>query len=436
MSSQHTVSSATDRTRRHPNPASGRRTPVLAGVALGLSALLLSGCAGNAAAGSSGMDGKTIKMFTWVGNDDEKAQWTAYVEGGKLVDPNLAVDFSGPAIGSYYTKLPTQLKGNDAPCIITLQNGRVPDYADALEPLDQYMTDAGIQVSDYDSSMITQLSHDGKLYALPYDAEPMVMYYNKALFADAGVPTPTLDWTTKDFVDAAKKTTRNGVYGFAIGQGIGAVGNFLAANDEDFVDGSGKANLDDPALEKRLQWLIDLAVVEKAAKPLEASGGTFSDIDAFSTGQAAMFINGTWDLLHEQQSIGKDNLGVAVIPSDTGNPHGSIAGTGFAVTKSCSNKEAAFEAVAAMTSAESQRSVAKSRSQVPARADALEAWQSSVGEEAASVVKVLTENGKVGVPAENGEKINTLFSQYVVDGFSGKSDAAQVLEAVSAGVGK
>jgi multiple sugar transport system substrate-binding protein len=191
-----------------------------------------------------------------------------------------------------------------------------------------------------------------------------------------------------------------------------------------------------PALEKRFQWLVDFARVEKVAKPLEASGGTFPDIDAFTVSQAAMFINGTWDLLHEQQSIGAHNLGVAVIPSDNGQPHGSIAGTGFAVTKSCGDKKAAFAAIAAMTSSKSQQSVAKSRSQVPSRADSLGAWQSSVGPEAAAVVKVLTANGRVGVAATNGDKINTLFNQYEVDGFSGKSTAAEVLKAVSAGLGQ
>lgn len=404
------------------------------GIAVGL-AVSMSGCSA-AGSATSGMNGKTVKMFTWVGNADEKAQWTAYIHGGKLVDPSVSVDFSGPAIGSYYTKLPTQLKGKEAPCLITLQNGQLAAYVNALEPLDAYMKEKGVNVGDYDPSMIKQLSSGGHVYALPYDAEPMVVYYNKALFAAAGAKTPALDWTTADFLAAAKKTTRNGVYGFAIGQGIGAVGNFLAANNENYVSNDGKADLSSPALEKRFQWLVDFARVEKVAKPLEASGGTFPDIDAFTVSQAAMFINGTWDLLHEQQSIGAHNLGVAVIPSDNGQPHGSIAGTGFAVTKSCGDKKAAFAAIAAMTSSKSQQSVAKSRSQVPSRADSLGAWQSSVGPEAAAVVKVLTANGRVGVAATNGDKINTLFNQYEVDGFSGKSTAAEVLKNVSAGLGQ
>lgn len=411
-------------------------TVVAATLSVGLVAAALAGCAGGDNSSSSGMNGKTVQMFTWVGNPDEKAQWNAYIDGGKLDDPALSVEFSGPAIGSYYTKLPTQLKGSNAPCIITLQNGQLETYVGALEPLDNYMKEADVKASDYDSSMITQLSNGGKVYALPYDAEPMVLFYNKAMFAAAGVPAPTIDWTTDDFVAAAKMTTKGDVYGFALGQGIGAVGNFLAANDEEYVSKDGKADLTSPALEKRLQWFIDLATVEHVARPLEASGGTFSDIDQFANGQAAMLINGTWDMAHEAEAVGADNLGVAVIPSDNGSPHGSIAGTGFAMTKSCGDKAAAFKAISAMTSAKSQQAVAKSRSQVPARADSLDAWKSSVGAEAAAVVKVLTENGRVGVAATNADKIGTLFGQYEVDGFSGKSTAAEILQNVRAGAGQ
>jgi len=412
------------------------RTVVAATLSVGLVAAALAGCAGGNNSSSSGMDGKTVKMFTWVGSSDEHAQWQSYIDGGKLDDPSLSVSFSGPAIGSYYTKLPTELKGSSAPCIITLQNGQLAPYASALVPLDSYAKSAGVSISSYDPSMIKQLSQGGKVYALPYDAEPMVLYYNKKLFAAAGVPDPSTNWTTSDFLAAAKATTKNGVYGFAIGQAIGAVGTWMAANGESYISNAGKSDLSSATLKSRFQWLVDLATKYKVATPLEASGGTFPDIDKFGSGQAAMFLNGTWDFLHESQQIGKDNLGVATIPSDNGKPFGSIAGTGYAVTKTCSDKTAAFKAIAAMTSAKSQQFVAKSRSQVPARADSLAAWQSSVGAQPAAVVKALTEHSQNLPAATNANQINTLFTQYEVDAFSGKSSVSEVLQQVAAGAGQ
>lgn len=414
---------------------SGRRLRTTIGITLtaGL-AFGLAACSGGSE--TSGMDGDAVTMFTWVGSPDEKAQWQAYVDGAKLADPDVDVTFSGPAIGSYYTKLATQLRGSDAPCIVTLQNGQVPRFSTALEPLDELASDAGVDIAEYDTSMITQLSDDGSVYALPYDAEPMVLYYNKSLFAAAGVAEPEVGWTTDEFLEAARATTTDGVKGFAIAQGIGGVGLWMAANGESYVAEDGTADLSDPALAERFQFVVDLATTEGVAKPLEASGGSFPDIDEFSSGQAAMFINGTWDLTHQQEEIGADNLGVATIPSDDGTPRGSIAGTGFAVTKSCSDKPAAFAAIAAMTSAESQQSVAVSRKQVPARADSLDAWKGAVGEQAATVVAALTENGQVDPSATESDKISTLFTQYAVNAFSGASTVDEVLQQVSDGVSR
>ena len=83
-------------------------------VSVGLVATALAGCAGGTEHGVSGISGKTVRMFTWVGNPDEKAQCDAYIDGGNLADPMLAVQFAGPAIGSFCTVLPTQLKGRDS----------------------------------------------------------------------------------------------------------------------------------------------------------------------------------------------------------------------------------------------------------------------------------------------------------------------------------
>lgn len=410
-----------------------RRVQVALAAVAGSGLMLgVAGC--SAGSENSGMDGDTVQMFTWVGNPDEEAQWQAYVDGAKLANPDVDVAFSGPAIGSYYTKLSTQLRGADAPCIITLQNGQADRFASALEPIGPLAEEAGVDIAEYDESMIAQLSDGGEVYALPYDAEPMVVYYNKALFAAAGVPEPEVGWTTDDFLAAAKATTTDSVYGFAIGQGLGGVTVWMDANGESYVNEDGEADLQEPALAERFQFVVDLATTEGVAKPLEASGGTFPDIDQFSSGQAAMFINGTWDLSHQQQEIGEENLGVATIPSDDGEARGSIAGTGFAVTKSCSDKTAAFAAIAAMTSAESQQSVAESRKQVPARADSLDAWRGAVGEEAATVVAALTENGQVFPSANEAEKIGDSFAQYSVNAFSGSSTVDEVLDQVAGAV--
>lgn len=403
-------------------------------VVAGALALGLAACSGGASA-SSGLDGSTLKMYTWIGGKADKQQWSDYIAGGKHADPEMAVSFTGPPIGDYYTKLPTVMRGSSAPCLVTFQNGRVNQYVQGLEPLDGLAKKNGLDLTKYSSAMLDQLSDDGKLYAIPFNAGPTVMFYNKKLFKAAGVAEPTNDWTTEDFIAAAKATTKDGVYGFAIPQGSNPISTLMAADGHPYADEKG-AKLDDPNFREALQLLVDLSNKYKVAKPLEAAaGGTFPDIDAFSTGQSAMEMQGLWDLQHEQQALGKDNVGIAVIPSTSGTSKGFIGGSGFGITKTCGDKQKAFKAIEAMTSKSGLEFVTKSQASVPARLDALDAWSANAGSpEFAAVIKQMTGDATPSPVPSNQSQLDTLLTQYEVNAFSGKSTVAEVLQQVKAGL--
>jgi multiple sugar transport system substrate-binding protein len=402
----------------------------------GMLALGLAACSGSGGS-TSGMSGNTVKMYTWIGGKPDRQQWSDYIAGGKHADPKVEVSFSGPPINDYYTKLPTVMKSSSAPCLVTFQNGRVNPYVQGLEPLDDLAKKNNVDLSAYSSAMLEQLSVDGKLYAIPFNGGPNVIFYNKKLFQAAGVADPGIDWTVDDFIAAAKATTKNGVYGFAIGQGSTPISTLMAANGHPYADKNGP-KLDDPNFHDALQLLVDLADKYKVAKPLEAAaGGTFPDIDAFSTGQAAMELEGLWDLQHEQQTLGKDNVGIAVIPSKSGKSKGFISGSGFGMTKTCGDKQKAFEAIKAMTSKSGLEFVTKSQASVPARLDALDAWSTNVGSPAfTAVIKQMAGDATPSPVPSDQAQLDTLLTQYEVNAFSGKSTVAEVLQQVKAGLGK
>ncbi|HVX08004.1 ABC transporter substrate-binding protein [Humibacter sp.] len=403
----------------------------------GALALGLTACSGGGGSSTSGLSGNTLKMYTWIGGKADKQQWTDYIAGGKHADPKMSVSFSGPPINDYYTKLPTVMKSSSAPCLVTFQNGRVGQYVQGLEPLDDLAQKNKVDLKAYSSAMLEQLSVDGKLYSIPFNAGPTVILYNKKMFKDAGVADPGLNWTIDDFIAAAKATTRNGVYGFAIPQASNPISTLMAADGHPWADKNG-AKLDDPNFRNALQFLVDLSNKYKVAKPLEAAaGGSFPDIDAFSTGQAAMEMQGLWDLQHEQQTLGKDNVGIAVIPSQNGKSKGFIGGSGFGITKTCGDKQKAFEAIEAMTSKSGLEYVTKSQASVPARLDALDAWSKNVGSPAfASVIKQMTGDATPSPVPANQAQLDTLLTQYEVNAFSGKSTVAEVLQQVKAGLGQ
>ena len=49
---------------------------------------------------------------------------------------------------------------------------------------------------------------DGQQIAIPYDFGPLVVFYNKDLFAKAGLKEPSTTWTTDEFEADARKIGR------------------------------------------------------------------------------------------------------------------------------------------------------------------------------------------------------------------------------------
>ncbi|MEU5363993.1 extracellular solute-binding protein [Streptomyces sp. NPDC005925] len=118
------------------------------------------------------------------------------------------VDFSGQ-----YQKTATTLAGNQGTYdIIEMYSGAVPGYAATgkLLPLDDLLAKYAkkYQLDDIDPAMLKGLSHDGKLYALPMQANVGTMIYRKDIFAKAGLEPPT---TYAELLAAARKIKKAGL---------------------------------------------------------------------------------------------------------------------------------------------------------------------------------------------------------------------------------
>ena len=62
--------------------------------------------------------------------------------------------------------------------------------------------------------------YNGKQYALPHESVPTIMFVNKTLLEESGIPMPDSDWTWEDFYDICRQVThvdsrRYGVYGYS-----------------------------------------------------------------------------------------------------------------------------------------------------------------------------------------------------------------------------
>ncbi len=171
-----------------------------------------------AAACSSGSgSASSVSWFFWVGSpaEVEAAQHNAQLVTDKY--PNIHVDFSSTSWTSYWQKLPAEASTHSMPCIAGLQFGYVGAVGDNFIPLNSFIKKNHFSLKPFEPAMIHELSHNGKLLALPYDFGPVVIAYNKDLFAKKHVPLPKSGWTWQQFLDTAKKLTGNGTYGWLPG---------------------------------------------------------------------------------------------------------------------------------------------------------------------------------------------------------------------------
>lgn len=136
----------------------------------------------------------------------------------KLIASNQQVDVIFGSVGLSYTSV--------------FQNNMQVD----IEPLaKKYKTDMS-RFEPQTLEMIRQMS-DGKLYALPFDNQAAVIYYNKNLFDKFGVSYPKDGITWDELYDLSVKLTRNEggtqYYGFTISPNHYFLRNQMSLN---FVD--------------------------------------------------------------------------------------------------------------------------------------------------------------------------------------------------------
>ena len=164
-------------------------------------------------------------------------------------------------------------------------------------PLDDLVKKDGVDPNAFDSSMIKGLSADNKLYALPYDVGPVMMFFNKDRFEAAGLPEPKAGWTADEFVAASKKLATSGKPAIAPSTAdIFIESQVLAYNGGRVLKEDGTMDAANEDFAKGLQWVSDLTGKEKVSPQLPGGDPAFSS-NEFLSGNTAMHIDGPWSLL-------------------------------------------------------------------------------------------------------------------------------------------
>ncbi|MGI6567597.1 MAG: ABC transporter substrate-binding protein [Limnochordia bacterium] len=235
----------------------------------------------------------------------------------------------------YVTKITAMLAAGDPPDVGQLGEGQVLAWAEEGVVMDiTPFMERDPEVS-FDSRLpMTWYMYDGgkKTVGTNLAAEIMMMFYNKDIFDEAGVPYPSAnadEWTWDDFVETAIALTkdRNGrrpgeagfdpnnidTYGVAFGTWWAPILPFVWSNGGDWFDDEGRETLiNQPESVEALQKLHDL-IYKYHVAPTPTQMQTFPAFNILlQTRKVAMVVDGQWALLDLAKS--GFNLGVAPIP--------------------------------------------------------------------------------------------------------------------------
>lgn len=300
-----------------------RRTPKLFAAALLSLSLLVTACSsGGANAPKDSTGGKTaskekvkLRLSTWAGADESK-ELQAMLD--KINAKSTAYEIvHEPAPADYYTKIQTMFAGNTAPDLLWLSQEYVAPYASKgalLDLSDRLAKDTrpAAKLDDYFPMVLESARLNGKTYGLPWIAQPVIVYYNKALFQQKNVPLPTDNWTWDQFLDDAKKLTdkSKGIYGTTL-NGWPPVHMFIWQAGGEVISPDLKSSpIDSPEAQKALQFYSSIIYNDTVAAPRNAVNEQgFAEM--FKAGKIGMFFGGATDDLDRVPGL---DVGTVIVP--------------------------------------------------------------------------------------------------------------------------
>lgn len=175
-------------------------------------ALVFSGCASGADAGSAELSDEPVTLrFTWWGNDVRTANTEAVIAAFEAENPNITIEPQFTDWNGYWDKLATETAANDTPDIIQMDEKYITTYAGNGALLD--LNDLGDQLdlSDFPKTAIDLGSVDGGLYGIPVALNAMSIVANETLLEKAGVALPDDEtWTWDDLKEAGAAVSAAG----------------------------------------------------------------------------------------------------------------------------------------------------------------------------------------------------------------------------------
>jgi multiple sugar transport system substrate-binding protein len=333
-----------------------------------LAILPLSACfgGGGGGGGSNSSSSKPVKLTAWVGwlsSTHELKAFKSLVGEYNAKHPKTHVNVVGNIND---TKIIAAIRSGTAPDIVSSFNSyNVGNYCGTGGWIDltPYLKKDHIDVNGFPAATRYYTQYGGKRCALPLLADTYGLYYNKTLFAKAGIQRPPR--TTSELTADVKKLTQRGSDGSIKVAGIDPLIGFYENVPErwgtsfgvKWLDANGKSNISkDPAWTKLFNWhksLVDWYGYNKLVRFQSGLGDEFSASQAFEKGKLAMNLDGEWRVAFIADEHPDFGYGTAPMPVDDAHPElygsGYINGTIIGIPRGAKHPDESWKVVRYLT---------------------------------------------------------------------------------------
>ena len=330
----------------------------LRALALGVAASLAASLAMNLSA----LAGELTFWHAYSGQKDKVDFITYALDEFAKAHPDIKLNVVAAEQSAYKTKLNTAMaSGNPPDVFYTLPGGFLGAFVAGHQ---MYALDADLAKDGWGDSFLptalAQTSMAGHSYAVPIDIDAAVFWYNKALFAEKGWTVPA---SYDEFLALCEKIKADGLVPMALGNKDSWPATFWFQYLEMRLKGSGLvsdivAGKADAALgpEAAEAFTRIASLSSKGYFPVGFNG--MSDQEAnmlFLNGQAAMMLNGTWQIGASVDAPEGFELGFFPFPSvagGKGNPGDVLGGVAaaFGIAEKTANKKDAVTLLRFLTS--------------------------------------------------------------------------------------
>lgn len=387
---------------------------------------------------------KEVKLrFSIWGNDKHKQMYEEMLADYKQMKPYVSVEIITIPSTDYLQKLTIMNASGTAPDVAWLSEAHIPQFMEnnQLVDLSKLKTDAEYRFDEIYPTTLELLTKGDQLFGIPFSTPPMMMYYNKKLFEDKGLKTPTElynegNWNYEQLLHAAETITdsKQGVYGVNFVRNGWAnwdsnLMSILRAHGAELLSEDGTSfTLNTPEGEQALDFYFD-AIFEHEIHPKPG------DQTTFETGKIGIQQE-LYSYMSKARAIEDFEWDIVPLPEGPKGRGTSLGFAGYSIIKGTKHPEEAFELLKYLTNPDNAATA--SQFFVPSRKSILESEEFAKGAPSADSMRIAIleqmDQARYLPKHRNWQQINTAVQNILDYAYTQNATVQEVLSRIEADV--